>query len=272
MKAWFRVDADIFAHPKFAGISPAAFTAWTRGLAHCRQFRTDGTIAERVARTIATKRVRADLVERKLWHDRDDGGVDVHEYGEYQRTETQWQSWSDAGKKAAAARWDAKRNADRIENASDSDAEAMPTDTDTDSDKKTSSGAERRDEVWDTLSRIFGPVVVGTNPHGRRNKVASELRKMGATADTLEAACQKYKSQWPETVLTDTALAKHYPQLVAELKPKGRPPCEECEIGGGHHLPTCSHVQVVVNPDEMPTNGRADIVKLLQLEADEEAA
>jgi hypothetical protein len=237
MKAWVRLDADVLAHPKFAGMSAATFRIWFKGLAHCRQFRTDGVIAAKVVSTIASKRQRAELVSRELWHERPDGGVDVHDYGERQLTEAQWQARSGAGKKAAAARWDAER----IRNASETNARPMPTDSDTDTEKKPLGGDERRDEVWDTLARISGPVTVGTSPHGRRNKVASELRKMRATAETIEAVCDQLRRQWPDVKLTDTALSKHYQQTAHELKPKGKPPCDECELGGGHHLPTCSH-------------------------------
>ncbi len=145
MKPWIRVDADVFGHPKFVGISPAVFVAWVRGLAHCRQFRTDGTIAPRVVPTIATKKLRADLVGRKLWHEREDGGIDVHEFGDYQLTEAEWKARSEAGKKGAQARWGdgkshAKRMTNRMRTASDSYATPIATDPDTDTEKKTLSG------------------------------------------------------------------------------------------------------------------------------------
>jgi len=135
LKAWVRIDADVFAHPKLGGITPASFTAWVKGLGHCRQFRTDGVIAARVVPAIANKKTRGDLVGRELWHEREDGGIDVHDYGVYQLTEADWQAKSDAGKKGAEARWgDGTSIAGAIAEASDSDATAITTDSDSDFD------------------------------------------------------------------------------------------------------------------------------------------
>jgi hypothetical protein len=163
MKPWVRIDADVFEHPKFAGITPVAFTAWTKALGHCRQFRTDGEIKARVVSSIANEKTRADLIERGLWHARQDGGVDVHDYDDYQLTEAVWKAKSEAGKAAAEKR---RSDAKRMRNASESDGSPMPTDTDTDTDpepkaeeqfgKTTSSGSKTTSAKGRSEARYVG--------------------------------------------------------------------------------------------------------------------
>lgn len=73
--------------------------------------------------------------------------------------------------------------------------------------------ARARDLVWDELEHRFGPVAPRTNAHAKRNKAVADLKRAGATPETIAAAA----AAWPRTfeaTLTDVALATHYPQLV----------------------------------------------------------
>jgi hypothetical protein len=270
MKPWIRIDADVFAHPKFAGIRAATFVAWVKGLGHCRQFRTDGVIDARILRAIATKGARLELIERGLWHERADGGVDVHQFAEYQLTEAQWKAKQEAGKKGANVRWgEANRIAPAVADAmapalaTASNSHATPIATDTDTEKPLSHaprGESGQDEIWNTVAELCGFVVAGTSAHGARNKACKDLRAYNATRDSIQAVAEAYHRAHPTAQLTDTALAKHYPRFNAELKPKGRPPCDTCGVGGGHHAADCPTLRMaVVNPAELEPNGHKEL-------------
>lgn len=71
-----------------------------------------------------------------------------------------------------------------------------------------------RDEIWDALESIFGRVVYPTNAHAKRNKAAKDLRLLGATAASIRLAHQNYQTSF-SCLCTDTALATHYPLLLA---------------------------------------------------------
>ena len=177
MKAWVRIDSDVLAHPKFAGITPAGFVAWFKGVAHCRQFRTDGVIGKNVVSTIATSKLRADLGKRGLWRERDDSGVDVHDYDGYQLTEKDWQAKSDAGKAGAKARWsDNTPIAPAIEPASDSHTTAIATDSDPDYDDKNHESVN---------GKMVVPATAATNADPERSR-----RAIQGTADALAEAAE----------------------------------------------------------------------------------
>lgn len=98
-----------------------------------------------------------------------------------------------------------------------------------------------RDEVWDALEALFGPVFSKTNGHAKRNKATVDLKRMGATADAIRLAAKRWPATFNGATLTDVALATHYPQLHrpdAERAARAAP-CPECGIGQGRHADDC---------------------------------
>ena len=86
---WLRVDDNLHAHRKFAGLPPAAAGLWLFGASYVAHYLTDGVILERdLPRLMAwvkprTVRRLADvLVDRKLW-ERIHGGFLIHDWLDY---------------------------------------------------------------------------------------------------------------------------------------------------------------------------------------------
>ena len=73
--------------------------------------------------------------------------------------------------------------------------------------------AQERDEIWDELEKLFGKVADKTTAHAKRNKAVADLKRAGATPETVAAAARAWPRMF-EATLTDTALATHFPQLV----------------------------------------------------------
>lgn len=108
--------------------------------------------------------------------------------------------------------------------------------------------ARKPDPVWDALVELFGPVVDKTNAHAKRNKAVGDLRKLGASADAIDAAMRAWPRLFGDAALTDVALATHYPQLLKAAgwkdgQPTRRKPCDECGVGGGMHAAGCSKAE-----------------------------
>jgi len=83
------------------------------------------------------------------------------------------------------------------------------------------SASRPRDLIWDALEERFGAVAPKTNAHARRNKAVGDLRKLEADPASIRRACSAWGRLFPGAVLTDIALATHYPQLVRS--PAARP-------------------------------------------------
>jgi hypothetical protein len=62
---------------------------------------------------------------------------------------------------------------------------------------------------------------------GSLNKALKDLRSVGATAEDVHTQSNRYLAQW-STVLTPTALAKHWASLAADSK--GSPPKTDAEL------------------------------------------
>lgn len=101
-----------------------------------------------------------------------------------------------------------------------------------------------RDELWDKLADVFGPVADKTNAHAKRNKAIGDLRKLGASPDSIDAALAAWPRLFDGAAVTDVALATHYPQLAAtvdkaQARRRRSKPCDECGTGGGLHAAGC---------------------------------
>lgn len=119
--AWVYLDDQFPDHPKVVLAGGDAAWLFVCGLAYCRRYSTGGEIpAAQVARLTDRRqpaKLAAKLVEVGLW-EVDGDRYQVHDYSEWNRSE---KSRSEAGRKAARARWDTQRNA----NASESHSERI---------------------------------------------------------------------------------------------------------------------------------------------------
>lgn len=123
--AWIYLDDQFPDHPKIVEAGGDAAWLFVCGLAYCRRHGTDGRIPKAMVARLSDRktpdRLAARLVAVTLWEDHGDH-YRVHDYSDWNRTQ---ESRSEAGRKAARARWDkkppdAKRNANAY-------ADAMPT-------------------------------------------------------------------------------------------------------------------------------------------------
>lgn len=131
--AWLYLDDQFPDHPKVVAAGGDAAWLFVCGLAYCRRYNTDGFIptaqVPRLSDRKSVKKLAAKLVTVRLWREVD-GGYQVHDFSDWNRTSS---SRSEAGRKAAAARWnrnsaDAPTNADAMRNACEPDASGYATD------------------------------------------------------------------------------------------------------------------------------------------------
>lgn len=118
---WVYLDDGFPDHPKVEGLSDGAFRLYLVSLCHARRWNTNGAVGAQLARTMRAdtwRRRAAELRAARLWDDAPGAHESfvIHDWADWNRTQ---QSRSEAGRKAAAARWaNARRNAN-------ADADAM---------------------------------------------------------------------------------------------------------------------------------------------------
>lgn len=71
-----------------------------------------------------------------------------------------------------------------------------------------------------------------TSSRATANKAHAELRAVGATAEQVHQAAKAYRLRFPTAALTPMALAKHWPQLVAEAPAPRARSCDTCSGSG----------------------------------------
>lgn len=118
--AWVYIDDGFFDHPKVARAGGDAAWLYVCGLGYCKRYGTEGTIPKAQVPRLSDRRGVSKLVtkllEVALWHDAGDH-YEVHDFSEWNKPAA---SRSEAGRKAANARWHRERNADADANASES--------------------------------------------------------------------------------------------------------------------------------------------------------
>lgn len=86
---WIKIDDGITEHPKCVDLTSAAWTLWLHGLAYCSRNLTDGYIPTamlpRLSAVSNPRKVADALVNAGLWH-RENGGYQVHDYCDHQRS------------------------------------------------------------------------------------------------------------------------------------------------------------------------------------------
>lgn len=82
MSPWVRLDEKALDHPKITGLPDGAFRLWIEALTHCQRHLTDGRVissALKGLRAYSPKR-RDILIGSALWDTAPDGGIQVHDY------------------------------------------------------------------------------------------------------------------------------------------------------------------------------------------------
>jgi hypothetical protein len=104
------------------------------------------------------------------------------------------------------------------------------------------SPARPRDEIWDTLEVLFGTAPKGSNAHSRRNKAVADLKRFGATAESVVIARKRWERVFEGATATDIGIATHYGRLTVGVNLQPAVPCPVCEMGGGRHAADCEAV------------------------------
>lgn len=123
--SWLHLDDQFADHPKITQAGGDAAWLFVCVLLYCKRYDTEGFVPKaqvpRLTDRKQPQRLVAKLLAVQLLHETD-GGYLVHDWSDWNRSS---QSRSEAGRKAAEARW-AKHNATRNANASESHTERIP--------------------------------------------------------------------------------------------------------------------------------------------------
>ena len=219
--AWLYLDDQFPDHPKVVAAGGDAAWLFVCGLAYCRRYNTEGFIptaqVARLSDRKSVKKLAAKLVTVRLWREVDDG-YQVHDFSDWNRTNS---SRSEAGRKAAAARWnrdsaDASRNADAMRNAYEPDA---PDDALTDAERITDAHASgctipnpnpvltSVQIVTNQTAPVDKPVDNGEPDTAKETEVLAEVRKL--------VRLKRLPTQVRRALLEDARLA--IPDLVTNF-------------------------------------------------------
>lgn len=191
--AWFRVDDDLWRHPKVRDCPKAALGAWVvLGSFAASLPDGDGHVPGRWVATLATSTQVQHLVTAGLVHRTDDGGVRFHD----------WEQWTGrqaamTGRERQARYRERKRNDARHESRHEGDVTPRPTPTPTptpDDDRRlepklgsapAESSSSNLDRMLDLAARAIGeergnttvPFVAGVrrNLAAERSEEATQL-------------------------------------------------------------------------------------------------
>lgn len=144
---WFKVDDQLWSHPKFASLSDSAQALWLRAGSYSAAHLTDGFVPEQVARRqlAGTPRVIGELLavqvgmSSAMWT-RVDGGYQFHDWDEYQ------ESSSDVKRRRDEAR-ERMRNVRANKRQTSHNPSPSRPDLTIDDDKITSSGKSRAPQL-----------------------------------------------------------------------------------------------------------------------------
>ena len=92
------------------------------------------------------------------------------------------------------------------------------------------------DLLFDALVMVckINPKALTSSARGAANRAIKELRQVGAEPEQIIQAASAYRLRYPDSAVTPSALAKHWPSLLeapAPAQPVG-PTCAECRGTG----------------------------------------
>lgn len=259
---WFKVDDSFHSHPKVMVTSPAALGLWLVAGTWSAANLTDGLVpAQALPRLLPDSEALAkELVAVGLW-EHADGGYQFHNWTNYQPDAASLRAKrgkeSASGREGNHRRWHVARKV-RVPECeyceADAHEEASGTRSGTRSETReetriggessrtrtreeanASSGAAKPrkvDPIWDALMAACGidTASITKSSRGAYNRAVADLRDAGATQGQVMVRARKYRERWPNTSLTPTALAKHWPELDASASaPPPEPDEEPCE-------------------------------------------
>lgn len=115
--AWFKVDDQLYDHPKVASLPLSAIGLWVKAGSYCARYETDGALETHKVRTLGAQKRDSDrLVEAGLW-ERTSDGFRFRNWSEYQPTKAQQQAKREKDRERKAqwrSRRDTERNPDGI--------------------------------------------------------------------------------------------------------------------------------------------------------------
>lgn len=235
MSRWFRFDVDAVRHPKVLALTNEQFRVWVELISYCAEHGTDGQVptqwfaASRVPDGVRDAIVATGLLDNAA------GGFCLHDYLDHQPPAAYWQRASEAGKKAAQARWarrsdpsrsaeneppDAIRNADRnaIRNATITNTLTTTEGPTNPEGGSTSFARVARDEEWRTLFAAIIDAVGGERPRtrseqGKYAKAVDDLRRIGATPPEVAERAAEFRRCY-SVPLTPPALVRNWGSLA----------------------------------------------------------
>ncbi len=147
---WIKLDDTIGEHPRFADLSPQAFTLWVLGLCYSSRNRTDGVIPDAIIPRLSNvrnpRRYADELVAAGLWQrdDTDPTSTVIRNYLEHQRSREQIERETLSGRERKRRSRDrnSRRAADPVDvsrrdsgvTVPDGHAPVTPTETETETE------------------------------------------------------------------------------------------------------------------------------------------
>ena len=221
---WFRLSTKLPRDPKWKRLSPRAKVAYIEWACEIAEQETDGLYYA----TGSTPRYVDELLEAGLVVAVAEG-YELPAYLKWNRThaemEADRQARSESGRKAANARWHAKRMPD----ASDVRMQEGEGEVEREIEEPKTIAPRKRDALFDAVVQVCGinPADLTKMGRGPINRALAELRGVGATP----AEVRRRAGHWPfEVALTAPGLAKHWASL-------GAPPnIQQRHRGANDHL------------------------------------
>lgn len=242
MSRWFRFDCDAVRHPKVVRLTDAEFRVWVEAISYAAEQGTNGRIgrdwirAARIPDDAVQSLLDAGLLEERK------GDLWLHDYLDHQPPAERWAKASEAGRKAAAARWSKRSGAPATNPAaepsecdthSESDAERIAvgnatntktyTSKDTQPTKKRNTGSSvPRDDEWREIYAALIHVVGGERPvtaaeKGKFAQAADQLRQAGASAGEVVIRGQEWSKHYT-VPLTPPALVRNWSALAPKRR------------------------------------------------------
>ena len=135
---WIKIDDDFPEHPKVKKAGPDAAWLYVAGLCHAGKFLTDGFIDAEIVEDLTKlrnyKKAAEALVRVGFW-DVVEGGYQIHDYLEHQKSRGDVEKEREAARQRQAARRAKSRGVSQRDTAVTTGGVTQPdTDTDTDTD------------------------------------------------------------------------------------------------------------------------------------------
>lgn len=153
---WVKIEANMVDHPKMITISGEAKWSFVEMLLYCQAQLTNGFIDERVAHRKWSDNAINELTTNDATNPtlyKVDGGYQIHDYCEYQRSSEEVvrikEAKRAAGAKGGVASGEARRSKSEAESKQNLSKTKPDTDTDTDNKELMFNAVERKDEYSD---------------------------------------------------------------------------------------------------------------------------